>query len=1549
MEEIKLRFNTITNKVEPNTYILMDKAGNRIGEINNITEVHLANSMNDANEITFSVYKKLGNKECVYWDSIKDFMLVWVKEWNQIYEIKVKLNDNQDMKSVSLTSLGRAELSQITTSLSVNTEDDIARDDYSPTLIWSDENKDISLLDIVLENAPHYQIIHVDKTIQNLQRTFEFENEFITDAFDEIAKEIDCVFFYSCYFSDGKIKREIYVYDLESNCNNPDCSYLSDKDLNAQGIAYRGQFTGVCPICGSTNISEGYGVDTTICVSKDDLGDEIELEVDTDSVKNCFKLVAGDDVMTSTIKKCNPNGSQYIWDINDETKSRMSDGLRDKLTEYDTLYQNYMTNSITQLETCLQRGFFENRLSDKSITPQEQKEIKQFMENQLATEFNKVNNMAIKINVEGYLFKPYHTDWVSAYNVLASETTRLILKDSTATVTISDDDYNTYMGYIDDYIIKFNTLISIFVAVYNTIIQNYSDYDIYEYKCDHCGYTSTTLTDGKCINCGNSSITKTRRCLKYKIEKPATNYPNLVTQYYNSIDLESLLTDVLMPNAENNENTSAEREIQNLENNLLTIGIDTLKLSNLQLLSANNAVLNMARILISNMYKVEIIQDDNYPSLEVYESYAIWKGTLCVTNYSDENDTCTMSAPTVITIRANDEQSIKERIDYVIKKQKTDKSMDVSNLFTVYEVDNDDSSKNTFKDKTEFFEYFDSELKKYSFNCLVTLKECAQSCVDILTEMQQQQSNIKIVKDSIDKFNEYYTPMLSHIQAEMDKRGKDIVSVQTMQSILETKINEINNKLNMQNFLTESQWIELCSYRREDVYENSNYISDGLGNSEIVTNARDFIRKAKEDIYKSSHMQYKISSTLKNFLVIPKFKPLADCFQVGNWIRFKVDGKIYKLRLLSYELDFDNLENMEVTFSDVVNIKDGISDIKSVLDQASSMASSYDSVQKQVSLNKDVNTVVNRWVDNGFDATLTKIVNTADHQNLVFDEHGLLGRQYDVYTDDYADEQFKLINNGLYITKDNWKTLETALGKIIYQDPLTSEYVTDYGLMANVIIGKLIAGNRLVIADDNEVITIDKDGVTLSGGKIKWKTKIDGSNVDGSTLLELNEFKEKVNIALTGDATEIGDDYIISPKIGGGYLYITDKDGNYSVEIDPTKKCDSSTDKYLICVKDRVNNKVIMGVNTSGNGEFSGKVSATQLDLCKDGIKYGQFDIGKMGYPIFGTEEVKGIGLVAENTDGYGRNILFCTREKVEKTNDDGTIYYEEEVVPRAGITPTSVEELMIDAQSLHVFHSWVMSHFHSGMLIDGELRVGGNRTVRSFADANNDLHNVFIWWDGRYLESQVDSTRLGTLFTCGNDNASSCKLIEGSNNMKLKFVSFEDGSSYALACTQWIKDNFQSSSSSDYRLKENISSIKNIKDIYLNLKPKQYRFKENCDDNAEKLHFGLIAQEVVSLFEQNGFDTDNLDLIERYNTRPYTDEGAYIRDGKAYRINYENLHAYHIRFGQEIYAELTDRCDKLEEENKELKTENEELKNKIDDLEERLTKLEKLFFASNN
>lgn len=367
---IKISFDVAHNPEEP-TLILAKRNGDRLGKIN-AKAIEVTDNLNDAAEISFKVYKHIDNEKDALWDKIANFKLVYCVEWDKWFEATVEVDEsNETVKTVFCTLLGQAELSQIMLyNIEINTDGedgDIARDDYViPTVLYRENEYDItendkkfykevckkdielpykdykeaSLLHRILKDkAPHYSVVYVDNTIKHMQRTFEFDNTSIYDACQEIAEELNCLFvFNSNSDEDGNIARTISVYDLESNCNV---------------CGHRGDFLNVCPECDSTNIRDGYGEDTTIFVTADEIADDIQLTTDVDAIKNCFKLEAGDDLMTATIKNCNPNGSDYIWYLSDEMMADMSDELVAKINEYNQEYEECQTGEIELDETLL--------------------------------------------------------------------------------------------------------------------------------------------------------------------------------------------------------------------------------------------------------------------------------------------------------------------------------------------------------------------------------------------------------------------------------------------------------------------------------------------------------------------------------------------------------------------------------------------------------------------------------------------------------------------------------------------------------------------------------------------------------------------------------------------------------------------------------------------------------------------------------------------------------------------------------------------------------------------------------------------------------------------------------------------------------------------------------------------------------------------------------------------------------------------------------------------------------------------------------------------
>lgn len=966
----RLNFDTSGN-VEDITFVLANKSGDKISNITNVTDIVTKHAMNSYSEFSFNAHKELNRNTLRCWNDIKDFKLMWIPEWDMWFEIYVKISEeNEDIKFITGKSLGEAELSQIMLyNIEINTETDISRDDYKiPTTFYNPDHPEASLVNRLTEKAPHYRFAHIDISLMNIQRTFTFDKKSIYDALKEVAEELNCLFVFGCGSdANGKPERTISVYDLEANCK--DCGH-------------RDTFVDKCPKCGSTNVTNGYGEYTNVFISRDNLVEEVTYTTDADSVKNCFKLTAGDDLMTAAIRSCNPNGSDYIYYFSDAVRSDMSEQLQEKLSAYDKLYEEYQ----------------------------------------------KTHNFDID---------------------------------------------------------------SSFVNNYNAIVTKYIKYD---------------------------------DSLK-KIESPITGYPKLMRTYFDTIDMVQFLKNKLMPNITKPDNSAKSQGEYLMEN--LPSSAATTSLKNLSVSTANNIMISLAQSIVKGTFKITVT--------ETTLSNDVWRGKFNLKSYSDEDDTYT-SSPVSIGINENYEEYVRQRIEKVLNKS-DDNYYDIVGLFK--------------QDLT----VFKSELKKYCLDSLNTFQKCCQSCIDIMvqqgvasdssTATTSNAINAKAIYDSL--YVPYYNK-LNAIQDEILVREDEVYTVEGkynnqneliqdgVQIEIERIIGDVQDTLNFQKFIGDELNKEFCAFLRMDEYSNDNYISDGLDNTELFQNAFDFINVATKELYKSATLQHSITGTLKNFLRMREFAPIVNSFKNGNWITIQIDDEIYQLRIIEYTIDFASSQNIDVTFSDVISAKDIASDIKSILDQASNMATSYGSIVRQSDMNSNFSKKMSDMILKGLDMTNTKIVSSADNQDITWDEHGLLCREFNDILNDYNPCQLKIINHGLYITNDGWKTAKAGVGQFYYFDPKDKVYKEGYGIIADTLVGNLILSSQVGIYNEEKSIEMDKNGIivtTNTYNKNVFTIKKEITDDEGNITYERQLYiDDNGNIVLGGGASISWDNVIGTDKDG---------------------------------------------------------------------------------------------------------------------------------------------------------------------------------------------------------------------------------------------------------------------------------------------------------------------------------------------------------------------------------------------------------------------------------
>ena len=967
------------NKVDSPTLILRNRSLENIGKIKNYEGLSYSEKLNESNTLSFTTYKEFNGIKNEYWDDIVDFKLLFIPEIHEQFQIKVSTNEaDSTTKEVTCTPLSEAELSQVNLyNVAINTEDDKLRDGnvnvwdnydvnfptifyrnpdrwmdydwsdakYSDTTVYTDEVKkkiirNSSLLHRVLEKAVTYKIGHVQESLWNIFKEFTFDDTDIYSALTStIAEEVGCLFVFD------SVSRTVNVYDLYNTCNK---------------CGYRGDFDEYCPECHSTDFSGQYGEDTTIFITSENLSSEITLDADTDSTKNCFKIVGGDDNITAAVANINPNGTSYIYQIADWMRNDMPDELVQKLNEYDQRYNEYLESS--------------------------------------------------------YLIKSQELTFR----------------------------YNDIVNYVKQY------------------------------------YPSKSF---ETIPLDNNKFGK------------IDTYEKLNDYYYQTISLQAYLNDSMMPEME-----TVKKDIDNqlqILSKITSIAVN-INVSSVQQGAVENAIRSYARCLIdTSLFDIDLL-DSAYSTVT-----HIWTGKIQLIEIAD--DTNVKSTNTLnITVNDNVLNFVQEKVQKVINKKEIN---DITNIADVKHVSMDD---------------FKKYLHYYSYNELLKIYQCFDDCASVITESVAETQD-EIIKKSVNDYRLEYQNRLVEINNIVALRKSQLETINGIQIyIVKNKI-EVRNALDIQSFLGDLYKV-FFSYRREQKYSNDNYISDDLDDSELIDKARELFEKAQKELDKASKITYSISATLNNLLAIPKFAPLRDYFEIGNWIRVKIDDEIYKLRLTSYDINYDDLDSISVEFSNVTKNSCTTASVQDVLNAASSISTTYNALTQQMDYTKSTNSIIKNWVYEGLDTTMTKIVNNAETQDVTMGTSGIYCRAYDDIKGDYDDCYLRIINNGMYLFTDGGKTLKTAVGKFWYNDKIV------YGINAEVLVGNLLAGNQLLIGDSEGNVQITKDGIIAKNGYF------DISNGNKRVIIDPKDFTK------TGYIFQInnGQEAVVSIKADGTTLINAD-------------------------------------------------------------------------------------------------------------------------------------------------------------------------------------------------------------------------------------------------------------------------------------------------------------------------------------------------------------------------------------------------------------------------
>lgn len=528
---------------------------------------------------------------------------------------------------------------------------------------------------------------------------------------------------------------------------------------------------------------------------------------------------------------------------------------------------------------------------------------------------------------------------------------------------------------------------------------------------------------------------------------------------------------VMMPNVVIKETTAEEqyntiiRQLDLATEGHMVVGVSSTNYTNNLFIGVTNNIQAIAQILIDSRYDVSIIDD----STSYDSNKKQWKGNFIVRRATDENDYFPKTSEDInrrITVEINNDELL-------FARQKIEKALSKGSMldidFNVAEMTDD-----------EIYKYFDL----YSLNRLESFYDGYNSCISILTTMGMSTTGLDTDSPVRIEIYDIYKHRLDIVEEIYKTRKSQVEEIKKEIDIIKEEQSFFQKQWNFKTYLGDKLYKEYCSYRREDTYRNDNYISDGLSTSESLAKAKELIESATQEAKKACVLQRTISVSLNNLFALPEFEPLYEKFAMFNYIRIRTEDEILKLRIIGIEFDGNSIDQIQITFSDQIESIDGsVDDTVSILKQAGNMSSSYSSTVLQAKQGASARNIVSEIYNTGLNAAKAMITNS-DNNEITITQSGIICRRMD---DEgyYGEKQIRIIGNMIAFTKDNWQSVELAIGETTFLDP-DGNSKQAYGIIAENIVGKFLVSERAYIGNEDGSVEITGNGIVIKKGTISW-------------------------------------------------------------------------------------------------------------------------------------------------------------------------------------------------------------------------------------------------------------------------------------------------------------------------------------------------------------------------------------------------------------------------------------------------------------------------------
>lgn len=244
----------------------------------------------------------------------------------------------------------------------------------------------------------------------------------------------------------------------------------------------------------------------------------------------------------------------------------------------------------------------------------------------------------------------------------------------------------------------------------------------------------------------------------------------------------------------------------------------------------------------------------------------------------------------------------------------------------------------------------------------------------------------------------------------------------------------------------------------------------------------DLFEYGKELLAKNAFPYYSFSLDIANFLALSDFTYFKNSLELGARIYWKQrDGAVLEPYLIGVKIPFEDLSKFEITLSSKCNASDNSFNYEELVQTGVSAGKTLDSGKWTYNqfVNSGAETSLNKFMKSALDVAKNNIMSSSG-QDISWNESGFrLRKRVDGSATEYEPYQIWMNNGSIMFTTDNWQTANLAIGQMVTEDGILNS-----GLIADSLIGKLLAGNSLIIESEKKdgktaVFRVDGSGASL--------------------------------------------------------------------------------------------------------------------------------------------------------------------------------------------------------------------------------------------------------------------------------------------------------------------------------------------------------------------------------------------------------------------------------------------------------------------------------------